>query len=569
MHSFGLPLAEERKPFHGLANLERISERFSLAGCDGSTFAVRPLGDEINRDSDSFEHSPLGFHGLTTQESLQATYFRPGEDVLLPEAFAWACGGCPPTGDDYEEPQLVFSDRFDDGRCASLNDFIVSREVRPELREPISQTLLELMAHQRSRLFGFPLANRFVNVMLPHATLRPCESTGGHVTGADGWFLQPMVSFIRGGRDRNRRRLRKTYSLTFFLIPIVASGGRFKLRRMTACEISAMVNAGWGFAAAPKHDAIPRFAITEDQILCYLSKLARFDLYAMRRQPYASGDERIDAVSQLTLRQAVERIAFGVDLSIAQGKAGETNQTITHRIGNDVVMTLGSARVSAVVAVDRWLETEEIGKSARENPFPGSLLPLMARLARPMRMPGRYDSGGRRYRLDRPFVDGDAYAVGVIPTKRCLVVASRDGAQYGVRESALTQAGSVAYMTLGAAAAIGTMREIDRRLEQLEGLGDPTKIAEVDREIAGDLGEIYDLDITRDPYREFYRRLRDRLGIARDYKTLQDKMKTLYRATSTFHERKTEQRLVWLTAAIVVLSVFILIGTIVLIGNGG
>jgi uncharacterized Rmd1/YagE family protein len=92
---------------------------------------------------------------------------------------------------------------------------------------------------------------------------------------------------------------------------------------------------------------------------------------------------------------------------------------------------------------------------------------------------------------------------------------------------------------------------------------DPRKIAEIDGEVATDLHEIYDLDISNETYRSLYRRLRQRLGITRDYKILQDKMQTLYRATSTFHDAREQKQLAWLTAAIVVLSVLILIGTIV------
>jgi hypothetical protein len=130
------------------------------------------------------------------------------------------------------------------------------------------------------------------------------------------------------------------------------------------------------------------------------------------------------------------------------------------------------------------------------------------------------------------------------------------------------QASSAAYMTIGAATAIGTMRAIDRDLERTRDSA-PGEIARVDREIAGNLHEIYDLDITREAYRQLYRRLRQRLGITRDYETLQDKMQTLYRATSTQHEVKTQARLVWLTAWIVALSLLILIGTIIVAGKHG
>jgi hypothetical protein len=192
----------------------------------------------------------------------------------------------------------------------------------------------------------------------------------------------------------------------------------------------------------------------------------------------------------------------------------------------------------------------------------------MESLAKPLRMPRASDPEARKFRLDSPFDDDDTYATGVIPTRRCVVVASRDGAQYGSRESALMQAGSVAYMTLGAATAIGTLREIDRQLEHLEG-ANPSKVAKIDREIAADLNEIYDLDITRESYRRMYRRLRDRLGITRDYETLQGEMNALHRATTTVHGDKAQRMLALLTAAIVALSVLILIGTIMLIGKPG
>ena len=126
------------------------------------------------------------------------------------------------------------------------------------------------------------------------------------------------------------------------------------------------------------------------------------------------------------------------------------------------------------------------------------------------------------------------------------------------------QAGSIGYMTLGAATAIGTLREIDRQLEHLEG-ANPSKVAEIDREIAADLNEIYDLDITRESYRRMYRRLRNCLGITRDYETLQDEMNALHRATSTVHGDRSQRLLALLTAAIVFFTVLVVAGTLVLV----
>ncbi len=375
--------------------------------------------------------------------------------------------------------------------------------------------------------------------------------------------MQPFVSFIRGGLDRSR--LRNTYSLTLFFVPVKVCGRSYDSRSVSTSEIGRIASPGWGFAASPPDDAdLKKFNAT-GPLFDYLSHLSRFDLRKMCRLSHATVTPKIDCDREhgpVALRQAVEKIAFGVGLSVAQGGAGPLDLLTTQRIGNDVVMALGNARVSSVVVVDNDLSTQEVRNPITDEPFPGNLSPLMTALAKPLRAPRSSDPEAWKARLDRPFDDDDAYATGVIPTRRCVVVASRAGAQYGSRESALMQAGSVAYMTLGAATAIGTLREIDKRLEHLEG-ANPSKVAEIDREIAADLNEIYDLDITRESYRRMYRRLRDCLGITRDYETLQDEMQTLHRATSTVHEDKSQRLLALLTAAIVALSVLILVVTFV------
>jgi hypothetical protein len=249
-------------------------------------------------------------------------------------------------------------------------------------------------------------------------------------------------------------------------------------------------------------------------------------------------------------------------MRMTQGSEGEASKANKHRVGDDVVTSLGTARVSAAVLVDPELTRDTIKVPIVDRNPPGSLDDLMSTLASETRAPRWTTTTRRRYQLDRPFVDEADYAIGLVPSNRCLLVANVDGAERSGPEPLLSRVAAVTYMTLGAATAIGTMRSIDRDLERLER-EDPRRIAEIDAEIATDLHEIYDLDIARETYRQLYRRLRDRLGITRDYKTLQDKMQTLYRATSTFHDDREQKQLAWLTAAIVALSLLILIGTIV------
>ncbi len=559
-HSFALQLTDPHRPFRGRTPDERVRERFSI-DTDVGHYSVKQLAEveDLGARGEHEVHSSIARSGLTTVGSLQMNHLE--HTSRLPPAFDWSKGPCTRRYPGNELPQLIFADKYDDERRATINDFWVKAPTADPRAVEVSRSLLELMAHMRSRLFGFALANRFVNVMLPHALLRPTQLD----RAGRAWLMQPLVSLIRGGRDRGR--LRSTYCLTLFFVPVEEANVSLGSRGMSKGEIRQIVDAGWGYATA-RPSGYTEFDLS-GPLLGYLSRLARFDLREMRRWTPSQGVPE-DTPKTLTLRKAAERVAFGVGLALAQGKSGDIGKRAARLLGNEVIMALGgSARVSSVVVVDPTLKEADIEAPPKSSwPFPGKLLPLMRELGKPARIAECSDKEVRRHRIDRPFTDDPLYVVGVLPSKRCTIVVSAGEAQCGIRESALMQAGSVAYMTLGAAMAIGTMRAIDRRVESLE-VADPTEVAEIDREIAADLNEIYDLDITREAYRAVYRRLRTRLGIKRDYETLRDEMQTLYRATSTFHEHKAEQLLTWLTAAIVILSLFILIGTAVLVGNGG
>jgi hypothetical protein len=441
----------------------------------------------------------------------------------------------------------------------SLNDFLVVEEANAgpndDGAQPISEVLLEQLAHQRSLIFGLALANRFVNVMLPHALLAPPEtakrSLGAAKSGS--WILQPLISLIRDARDP--LDFRRTYSLTVFLIPIKKSG--YRARKMPACEIDRMVNAGWNIASSPPTAKLPLFDV-HGPLPGYLSRLARFPLSSLLRSQEESQQRRDVAVDanyrRVTLRQTIEIAAFAVALKMTQGTTGHLDDQATRQIGEAVVTSLGSGRVSSVLVIDKTLRKDVCGQRRRRPPE--QLSCLMESLASEARIPPRWNADEwHRYRLDRPFFDKNTYAVGVLPENRCLVTTT------WCRKSGLTEVGKLAYMTIGAATAIGTIRAIDRDLEKLED-ADPTKIAEIEGEIAADLHEIYDLDITHETYRHLYHLLRRSLGITEDYNTLQNKMDALDRETTTRHAVKAEARLMWLTAAIVALSVLILIVTI-------
>jgi hypothetical protein len=570
-HSFALRIDKAHRPFHGPTNDRRVKERFELATAGGGGgFEVKAVSDPVPQGGGRAlaDHAPLVRGGRTSLNPLRAATLArsPNGFEPLPGVFEWA-GTDDPPDPRTDEVRFLFAEALEEPEQASYNDFLVKDVRKPDEEETkaleISRLLLELVAHRRSRLFGLCLANRILNVMLPHAILTRKPTKGCADSTAlerQVWFLQPLLSMIRDGQDESE--LRSTYTLSLLLVPIERC--EFKARQISQFEIKEMVNAGWGLASCLPDETIPEFAV-DGTLPKYIGRLAPQDVTEELRLQgkhllgVAGGDR-----PGLTLRQTTETVAFAVGLRMAQGSTDRAEKRTKRRIANDVVTSLGSARVSSVVVIDPSLTKEDVRKPVKKNDPPGLLPELMDKLSGEPRAPGEWTPiVRRRYRLDRPFVDDDTYVFGVLPHNRCLIVASAGGAQHGARESALMQAGSVAYMTIGAANAIGTMRAIDRDLEKMED-ADPSKIAKVEAEIAADVHEIFDLDITRETYRQLYHRLRDRLGIVEDYRTLQEKMGSLYRVTSTVHEERSQRQLAWLTAAIVALSLLILIGTIAL-----
>jgi hypothetical protein len=567
-HSFALRMADNRRLFHGRDTYERVAKRFSLLQSQGKAkFCVIPVGEPADQHSicEIAPQSPLIQHDLANVCPQGMTFLARDNDgkyrePVLPDAFSWAATGSEQVAPRSDEARFIFAEAEGERRVCG-NDFLVKEHGCKRKADLISQVLLEVIAHRRSLLFGLALANRFVNVMLPHALLKPVPAPGGgwpYKNAECGyWILQPVVSLIRDGRDP--RNFRQMYSLTLFLVPVEVE--EYRAREMPECEIDRTVNAGWGLASSPSPAKVPLFDVC-GPLPSYISRLARYDLAGLLCPPGTPGSCDYGRWPSLTLRKATELIAFGVALTIAQGPSDRVEPHAMRKIGKDIVTSLGSARVSSVVVVDTKLTRACINEPTAWGPPPGQLGPLMKKLARETRIPDVWKvDEHRKYRLDRPFVDNEVYAVGVLPKNRCLIITCPPCAQHERQKSGLMRAGNAAYMTIAAATAIGTLRAIDRELETMEG-ADPRKIAEIEGEIAVDLHEIYDLDITQEAYRNRYRLLRDRLGITRDYETLQGKMQALGRETTTRHEVKAQAQLAWLTAAIVALSLLILIVTL-------
>lgn len=552
-HSFALRLVDGHQPFDGRSTHETLAERFSAFSGDGRRFRVVPL-NQVGGQGENHPaamHTLLGRSGLTTVRTIPVTEFDG-----LPAALSWAGPGegvADVEGRGSERsarPRMVFAEFEEEYGRTSRNDFVVRTDGVDEPCEQVARALLEAVAFRRSQLFGLAIANRFVNVMLPCATLTPGD---GSDNAGKKLLLLALVSMMRDGSDR--RVFRRMYSLTLYALP-VEPGAELSARTMGRREIQSLVNGGWGLSEAIPQELVPRYEFS-GSLRDYVESLARPGAKVLLDLARAEAD------GELSFRMVTEMIAYAVALGMAQGSRGRARGATRRRIGDDVITTLGTARVSAALLVDPKLEPRHIETPIDWRDPPGSLRGLMRTLASDTRMPNPWTRKTRReYQLDRPFVDSSNHAVAILPASRCLLMTYLRKEERVDPVPLLSLVAGATFMTVGAATAIGMLRSIDRDLERLEH-EDPRKIAEIDGEVATDLHEIYDLDISNETYRNLYRRLRRRLGITRDFKTLQDKMQTLYSATSTFHDAREQRQIAWLTAAIVVLSVLILIGTIV------
>ena len=560
-HSFSLRLPKDRDPFAGAGIPQQIEKLFGLSAHGGARFKVQPVGEKVtDEDIAIVAHSPLVRADSTTVRPLKVSFSGAAGAIVNepepPPAFAWSRAGGVATDPFQNGPTFVFADLNTETGKVEPNDYLVERHQCEGEANPISRVLLEILAHKRSRLLALALADRIVSVMLPHAILTPPEAGEAHGEPCRPWFVQPLLSFIRNGQSR--AGFRDSYALTLLLVPVTGAGCRE--RKMTAEEIDLMVNAGWGLGAIPTRTPPPEFEVS-GPLTEYLPRLAARSDPAKLLWPESSGRQAKAPERLLTLRQGTEVLAYSLARTLIEAPRRSVDNAAARRIGDDVVTALGSARVSSVLAVDDQLTVDDV---CAEDP--SRLLrhqDLMARIARETRRPAS-PPGFRRWELDRALVDDATYVVGVVPTKRCLVVSCAATAQHGWYQSGLMQAGSITHMTIGAASAIGSLCAIDRDLEEMEGT-DPRKVTTIDGEIAADLRELYDLDITSESYRRLYRRLRKRLGITRDYRALEEKMMALYRATSTDYEIAAERSLGKMTLGIFLLTFVLIVLTVALI----
>ncbi len=572
-HSFAVRISRELRPLYAreeVPDAHRLLQTIFETQGFALGRAEMEAGDTKSDGRRPWDHSALVRCRQTTIEPQTFPYKEEEEDKDLPTPLAWSSDGCGSVlrqEDPWEGFVIGGVERPEETRD---KDFLVQPVDSPDAHAgaDLSRLLCQLLAHRRSRLFGLPLARETVNVLLPHALLKPKGS------GRDGWFVQPALSlfYVYGSRG-----FRPIFSFSLFLIPSDVSKAGLGAREMSTTEIHESVRNEWPLTTA--FNSMKRSAFTVSGPLGgYLAAAGGPAMSSLDIRPATegwttgAGEDDPDRQS-LTLRTVTEATLFAITLRMMRGNPSLPTARTRQEIGDRVLTALSASRISSVVVVDDTCSgaqsAPEEKPTCSKSDLPRLLADVAQSISRPYRVPRWITSSGPDgYRLDRYFFDTDCYSMAVLPANRCVVTVGDRCAQRKLRSSALLEAGWTAYMVIGAATATGMIRSVFRDISR-SNRSKPDSIADIEREAMVELHETYDLEIMTETFRSRYRLLRKRLGITAEYKALSDKLEALYRETSTRFEGRSERRLQLLTWATAILSAVIAVGTLVLIFKGG
>ena len=142
-------------------------------------------------------------------------------------------------------------------------------------------------------------------------------------------------------------------------------------------------------------------------------------------------------------------------------------------------------------------------------------------------------------RIDVLATGGGAYMTWRIPREHILVTACARGAEQFPDFSALNLASWFAFITVGVTCAWQTMRSLTHEIEKIDDITDISRLGH-DRII--DLEDVYDLDVALPAYAAFYRRVRQVLGVQREYEDIKERFTLLFTFTQAEQRAQDERK---------------------------
>jgi hypothetical protein len=447
------------------------------------------------------------------------------------------------------------------------NDFLIRppalADSGPELERgslwELQLFFCQFLAQRRGAIFASHVSERIYNIWLPPGIITLDQDSDS--SGRDSCFaVLPMVTAVR---RPYRIDWRYALSVTILLVPwwpadSNGSAGERKPRSMCPTEIVDVITSTSGNSTYLRDSGDLRWSHRESSpLLTYLRQVTR--------------DERRDFCSRYaspgrpgwgsqTLRHWIELLLLTVaELPIGREEREDDRlleqQRADDRILPDEVLrclrvngiwsamlvsdSFAACTESSRLADDRWWPDQALPSPNRVDSLTAGMPPLLATVfdlfaARNRGFPPTPDD-----RLDSLSTGGRSYTTWRIPAENVLITAYSLADDDFPSFSSLYQVGWFAYMAVGVTCAWQTMYSLTHDTDRLR---DVAELSRLGHNRIMDLEDVYEFDVAWPAYAQFYRRIRNLLGVDQEYAEIKERLDLLFRFAQV-EQRTREERL--------------------------
>lgn len=514
---------------------------------------------------------PADYSSRCTGESAAAGF---------PVALDWhrpAAGGEPPWT-HYLRVQRARDDSNRFTKETDCNDYLIrspdlapggSRRPEPGSLWELQLFFCELIGLRRGAVFASHVSERIYNVWLPPGVITRGEADAGDRWGHDGCFaVLPVVTIVR---RPYRIDWRYAMSLTVLLVPWSADQAERPLpRSMSSQEIYEIAASTRGNSTYLRAPGGCQWALEDSPLLTYLRAIVadwRRDFchrYAAPAAPSGWGSQTLRHWIELLLMTVAE-VPRGQDEREDDRLRPEQQQADDRLLPDEVLRCL---RVNGL-----WfatLVTDQFDSCSGDSPltfaacggdqalasgcwWPSGMRAFPEKVSHlTMGMPAAvgqiFAEFAERERgfpptpADRVDVlpsGGKAHMTWRVPRENVIVTVYDRSADEFPSFSSLYLVGWFACMAVGVTCAWQTMYSLTHDTDRLR---DVAELSQLGHDRIMDLEDLYEFDVAWSAYADFYRRLRNLLGVDREYDQIKDRLNLLFRFAEA-EQRTQEERL--------------------------
>ena len=527
------------------------SGRFRLEGITSADMGLRPTVPEHTWLIELSRHAALELPTRSVGQQARR----------LPPALDWRD---PPNAPAQQSSHYIRVQRARDDTSKSLtsvtdcNDYFI-RDESEEVAGPGSLSELQLffaefLSQRRCAILTSHVSERIYSIWLPPGVIvkepGPSEETSC-------FALLPVVTVVRRSY---RIRWRHAMSVSILLVPWWPPGARRSSgpRPMSPHEVFDVMAATGGNSTELRHGTNISWPMTPDSPLQrYLDDVTHDERrYYCSRYSESEVHERTPTLRhwmELLLLAAAE---FPVGLEDRKDdRIYPEQQEVDDTVLPDEV--LRCLRVNGIWSAT--LATDALAKCTGESPieggswWPGPVAAHPAAVADltdgvPGPIAELFELFAQRDqaflptpedRIDVLATGGGAYMTWRIPREHILVTAYARGADQFPDFSALNLASWFAFIAIGVTCAWQTMRSLTHEIEKIDDITDISRLGH-DRII--DLEDVYDLDVASPAYADFYRRVRQLIGVQREYEDIKDRFTLLFTFAQAEQRARDERK---------------------------